>query len=225
MIVLSHRDPPPEAGSDPYAAALRAVGGKPILLGRVTPEEADAQLEGISGVCFCGGGDIHADYSGRPLSPLASGVDRSRDEHELALFRAARARGLPILGICRGCQLINVASGGTLYQDIEHEAPFATLPHRHGRSLPAAMHEVRLAPNSRLATLAGSETVVTNSHHHQAVERPGDGLRVVGWARDGIVEAVLGDRGRVLGVQWHAELMEARDWWPFAHLVRACMES
>jgi len=207
-----------------YIESLERLGAEVVALDRVSSDDAPGRLVGLHGVCFSGGGDVHADYYGLPLSELTQGIDRPRDEYEIALARAAREKGLPVLGICRGCQLLNVAFGGTLYQDVETEAPFATRRHKYVADDANRFHAIRVAPNSVLYELAGGGKAIVNSHHHQAVWRPGEGLAVVAWAEDGVVEALVGDSARTLAVQWHPERMDSPDQWPIAHFVRVCTE-
>jgi len=207
-----------------YVESLESLGADVVALSCADADEAPAHLDGLAGVCFSGGGDVHPDYYGLELSSLSQGIDRARDEYEIALAGACRKKGLPLLGICRGCQLLNVAFGGTLYQDIDAEAPFETHRHKHSADDPERFHVIRVAPNSVLFELAGAGEATVNSHHHQAVRRPGEGLAVVAWAEDGVVEALVGDGGRTLAVQWHPERMEPPDRWPIAHFVRMCAE-
>jgi putative glutamine amidotransferase len=160
-----------------------------------------ALLERLDGLCLSGGPDLDPAAYGAPERHAQLGpTEPSLDAFELNLARLALDRGLPILAICRGAQALNVACGGTLHQHIPG----------HRQTIPAgeASHEVSLAARSRLAPLLGAQTVGVNSFHHQAVDRVGAGLRVVGRADDGTVEAIEG-AGFVVGVQWHAETMAA----------------
>lgn len=168
-------------------------------------DEAAARrlLEGVDGMVLSGGGDVEPGlYGGDSTGSLA--VRPERDRFELALLRLARSRGLPILGICRGAQLVNVEAGGTL-RTIRQDSELLRI---HGRY---RWHPVALEPDSRLARLLGTdrlERVV--SYHGQAVDRPGEGLAIVGRAADGVVEAIEpaapGEGPWLVGVQWHPEL-------------------
>jgi putative glutamine amidotransferase len=203
-----------------YASCIEVAGGEPVLLSPQPSEGIAAALDGLAGLCFSGGGDVDPTLYGAEHKGLSADISRARDDFEIALVAAARARRVPVLGICRGCQLLNVAFGGTLYQDIAQDAPFPTRQHKHTPDDPDRFHPIRLAPSSFLADLAGGERTIVNSHHHQAVRAPGEGLGVVAWSEDGIVEGLLGDEGRTLAVQWHPERLEVPDQWPIAWLVQ-----
>jgi putative glutamine amidotransferase len=197
-----------------YARPLEAAGALPVQLPFV--RDVDAVLEAADGVVLGFGSDIEpARYGGQP-HPKMTPHSSYRDEFELQLVRGALARGLPVLGICRGMQLICVARGGTLVGD--------AAPHpggdwdRWGLVMRAVVeeadapvhpgHPLRVAAGSRLAAALGSEEAWVNSYHHQAIDRLGDGVVAVAWADDGVVEAVeLDGDAWVLGVQW--ELQEA----------------
>ncbi len=202
-----------------YASSFAHHGADPVMLARVPASEIGRQLAGLDGLCLSGGGDMHSDYYGLPLSPLAAGVDRARDEYELELVGAARDRGLPVLGICRGCQVVNVAFGGTLCQDLTHERNGDVRGHAHHRFDPSRFHGLRVEGADGLRIPEGSRV---NSHHHQAVERPGDGLEVLGWSPDEVIELLATPDRRTLLVQWHPERMEPEEQWPIEHLIGLC---
>jgi putative glutamine amidotransferase len=149
-----------------------------------------------------GGGDVDPAVYGEKTSSLCGGVDRERDRAELALVRAGLEASLPVLGICRGLQLLNVALGGSLQQHIlgVTDIPHLTFSPRHHLA-----HQVRLEPGSQLAAVMGGDCVEVNSIHHQAIERLAPVLRPVGYAPDGLIEAVEWPGRPVLGVQWHPE--------------------
>ncbi|HIE39457.1 MAG TPA: gamma-glutamyl-gamma-aminobutyrate hydrolase family protein [Anaerolineales bacterium] len=192
-----------------YVGAVRKAGGIPLLLPPAFAEEgAEVLLARLDGLLLSGGGDLAAEWYGGEESPLLERVDRERDRAELALARTALRIGKPVLAICRGIQVLNVAMGGTLYADIPTQVPGA-LPHRPAQGQPpkASAHLVHLTPGSRLAGILGLERMMVNSFHHQAVERVGEGLAVVARAPDGIVEGVeRPDHPFCLGVQWHPEM-------------------
>ncbi len=181
-----------------YVQGVVAAGGIPVVLPVLGPELVDATLEGVDGLLVSGGGDIDPLRYGRLAGPRTDGVDSGRDAFELPLVRAALASGLPILGVGRGLQVVNVALGGTLVQHVAGHGPNAEGP---------VAHEVRIGPGSLLAAVVGSTTLSVESAHHQALDLAGAGLQVVARATDGPIEAVegLGDL-RVLGVQWQPEL-------------------
>jgi len=184
-----------------YLDGVVGGGGVPVLLPVLPPSCAPDTVRAIDGLVLSGGADVHPGHYGqRPLPGTVSTPDR--DDSELALLRAALANQVPVLAICRGMQLLNVACGGTLHQHVPDEVD--SDEHRPGPT-EFGNTMVRIAPGSRLAGIIGGEVKV-HCHHHQAVRRFGDGLAPVGWAADGTVEAVERDgHGFVLGVQWHPE--------------------
>lgn len=193
-----------------YVEAVSLAGGAAVII----PPYLDIDLlrgvfDGIDGLILSGGGDIHPSRFGEVACRLLWRVDERRDDTELALARWALTENLPILGICRGVQTLNVAAGGTLIQDIPTEQPNA-LPHSSvaGRPQPTIAHVVDVDLNSRLASLIGGGEVGVNSSHHQALKTVGELLRIVARARDGIVEGVeASDHPFCVGVQWHPEVM------------------
>ncbi len=193
-----------------YPAALERAGAVPVIVPPMRPERIDALLAGLSGLVLTGGPDLHPRAYGAAPHPALGPTVEEIDVFELALIRAADRRRLPVLAICRGMQALNVARGGTLVQDLPSELS-GEVAHRQTEPGWVATHPVRLAPGSRLAGLLGAAEAQVNSFHHQAVRDLGAGLHAVGWAPDGVVEAVEGDGDRfVVGVQWHAEsLVEA----------------
>lgn len=201
-----------------YLPALRRGGwGGEICL--VAPGDPLPPLEMVKGLVLCGGMDIHPRlWDGtEPLHPAAE-VDEARDAFEVPLVRQAWGLGLPILGICRGEQILNAALGGTLIQDIPTHFGCEPERHRHGSSeTPELHHALQLDPSSRLAQLMDCTDPRVNSRHHQAVRRLAPGLRAVGWHRDTVhpesgplIEAVEAeDASRwAFGVQWHPENLE-----------------
>ena len=192
-----------------YAEAVTRAGGLPLLLPILEPELAEACLEGADGLLLSGGGDADPVHFGQEPHPHLGIVDERRDAFEFALYRAARRRALPVLGVCRGLQMINIAEGGTLHQHLG--ALPDTLQHDQRSGDGGLLHGLRLEPGSLLAARWGCERVRVNSYHHQAADRVGSGLRAVAWSADGVIEALEGaEGGFVLGVQWHPELSFAR---------------
>jgi putative glutamine amidotransferase len=193
--------------NDSYIQAVERAGGVPILLPVVNHEECMlAQIESCSGLLFPGGQDIHPKYYASEAHLCLGDVNSRVDEYQLKLIRSALESGKPILGICRGAQLLNVACGGTLLQDLS-EAPNGCLKHfQNGRQY-EVMHQVKTITGSLLENLLGGEFWV-NSSHHQAIREVGSGLTVIAMASDGVIEALqMNDRDFVLGVQWHPEMM------------------
>ncbi len=184
-----------------YLRAIDRAGGMPVVLPPVGLDAMDDLISRLDGICLSGGPDLDPEAYGAPERHAELGPTEPRlDAFELAVARAADARGLPILGVCRGAQALNVARGGTLHQHIDG--------HRQTEGGSTPTHDITVQPRTRLAGLLRRRELGVNSFHHQAVDVPGDGLRVVAHATDGTVEAIE-DRSRrfVVGVQWHAEAM------------------
>jgi putative glutamine amidotransferase len=194
-----------------YVRALLAAGGVPLILSPLMGASlAGSALDGCDGLLLTGGEDVHPSWYGADPSPLLTPPSRERDLFELALFAVARQRELPILGICRGIQLINVALGGTLFQDLPSERP-GTVDHSPLGARDVRSHPVRLQPGSRAAGALGATTVTVNSVHHQAIKDLAPGLVASGWTPDGLIEAAESGPGVswMLAVQWHPEEMHA----------------
>ncbi|HTY08979.1 MAG TPA: gamma-glutamyl-gamma-aminobutyrate hydrolase family protein, partial [Candidatus Edwardsbacteria bacterium] len=152
-----------------------------------------------------GGGDVEARHLGKENHPRAKFFNPLRDEFELAIIPRAVARRMPVLGICRGEQLLNLALGGTMYQDIGDEQG-SRFEHQREDKPDDTVHAVSIAPESCLAAILGTTQAAVNSAHHQAVRDVAPGLRAAAWAPDGVIEAVEScDRGFLMGVQWHPE--------------------
>jgi putative glutamine amidotransferase len=188
-----------------YTGAIQRAGGIPVVLPPVAPADVPALLGRLQGVCLSGGPDMHPDaYAARADSELGP-TEPELDAFELELARCADAAGLPVLGICRGCQVLNVARGGTLHQHV----PAVTdglVHHRQTEPGRVTTHTVTVAPDSRLTAIVGARELEVNSFHHQAADRIGRHLRPVAWSPDGVVEAIEDpDALLYLGVQWHAE--------------------
>jgi putative glutamine amidotransferase len=194
-----HGDPPhPEmALGMTYLKAIEAAGGMPVVLPPIG--DAEALLDRLDGICLSGGPDLDPDAYGAPDRHLELGpTEPDLDAFELALARAADARGTPLLGICRGAQALNVARGGTLHQHVPG--------HRQTEPATATTHTVHVDDGSTLAALVGVRPLRVNSFHHQAIDAIGADLRAVARAADGTIEAVESTGPRfVVGVQWHAE--------------------
>ena len=189
-----------------YFAALAAAGAAPVVMPPLEPELAPAYVAGLAGLCLSGGPDVDpAQYGAEPhpkLGPTQPDIDR----FELAVVREAERLGMPVLAICRGAQVLNVAHGGDLYQDLPSEVGTEVHHRRDRPEDPAVWHEVVVEPDSLLARVLGRERVEVNAYHHQAVRRLGDGLRAVAHAPDGVIEAIeLPAAEFELGVQWHPE--------------------
>lgn len=189
-----------------------------------------ALYDRMDGLLLSGGVDVHPRLYGEEVHARCGAISEVRDDVELALIRWARADRKPVLAICRGIQTLNVALGGSLYQDIEAMVPRAVRHDCHsGNGRNHVAHDVVVSPGSRLAHLVGTDLLPVNSFHHQAIKDLALGLTVTAWAPDGIIEAVE-EEGRpfVLGVQWHPEELAAEDGRAqrlFDALVEACETS
>ena len=189
-----------------YFHAVERAGGAPVLL---APGLDDALRKRMDGLLLSGGGDVDPARYGEPRHPKTGDVSEARDELEIELVRRAVSSGLPVLAICRGVQVLNVALGGSLIQDIPSETG-SRIIHSQPEPRDAATHRVGLIEEtSRLGGITGATELVVNSFHHQAIKRPGHGLRAVARAEDGIIECVEPTEGDafLLGVQWHPEEM------------------
>src|SRR5829696_474132 len=189
-----------------YARAIHGAGGMMAMLppDRVAEEEPDELLGRIDALVLGGGADIDPETQGVEAHPETIGSNPDRDRFEIALARAALERGTPLLGVCRGMQVLNVACGGTLDQHIPDR-----LGHEIHRPVPGSWveHDVRIEPGSLAASATGTERLTVKSHHHQGVDRVGESLAASAWAiDDDTVEAIeSGDGSFALGVLWHPE--------------------
>lgn len=194
-------DAPVDIYLSEYAESVVRAGGLPVHI----PLVADAALvmDRMDGLLIAGGEDVDPRRYGQSPGPWTTVVDPLRDQYEIDLIAAAIARDVPVLGICRGQQILNVARGGTLVQHLE----FGEGESHGSYAYPRAhrVHDVEFTPDSTLARVYGS-TVRVNSFHHQAVDRPGEGVVVAGRASDGVIEAIEVEGARALGVQWHPEV-------------------
>jgi putative glutamine amidotransferase len=210
VAVLIGRDPPLRYSVHRgYADAVWEVGATPVLLVPPSvPGAVDRLLSATlacDAVCITGGGDVDPGRYGEPPADGLMDVDGSRDEAEVEIVRAARRAGKPVLGICRGIQLIAVALGGALHQDLPG-AGFSGHWEEERQFEP--VHRIAADPTTLASAALGGADIV-NSIHHQAVRDPGPDLRATAWSDDGLIEAVEADG--VLGVQWHPERLVATD--------------
>ena len=188
-----------------YSDAIAQAGGLPVMVANLDPELASDYLELADGLLLSGGGDLDPELWGAPPHPQLGEVDPQRDAFELELYRQAKATRVPVLGICRGLQVINVAEGGTLHQHLPELEE--TIQHEQADTGGTPLHTVALESNSLLSSLQGTTRVKVNSYHHQAVHELGRDLRVVARSADGVVEAVEGSGEMfVMGLQWHPEM-------------------
>lgn len=199
-----------------YLDALVRAGAAPVLLPLLAdqPQVLRSLYERLDGVLLPGGVDIEPSHFGEARHALLRRTDPPRDVVELQLARWALEDGKPILGLCRGLQILNIAAGGTLFQDVQAQRYGSQKhdfePPEHTRDYLA--HEVEVVAGSRLHALVGAPSAPVNSMHHQGIQRLGEGLAATAHAPDGLIEAIEGaGRGFALGVQWHPESLEPSD--------------
>lgn len=192
-----------------YARAIARAGGIPVVMAPLDEEAVPCLLSRLAGICLSGGPDLdpsgYAEEPHRLIGPTHPELDR----FEMALVREADRIDMPVLGICRGAQALNVARGGTLVQHLPELD--GAIEHRQGQPGEQVTHDVLVARDSRLAVSLGGTHIQVNSFHHQAVRRLGQGLRAVGYSADGFIEAIEAPgRSFLVGVQWHAETLVDR---------------
>lgn len=200
-----------------YLTAIETAEGVPLILPVVADTDIiEQQLELVDAIVLPGGYDVSPCYYKEEPSCLLEEIHPERDAYEFAVIKIAEKLQKPLLGICRGLQILNVAYGGSLYQDISH-APGASVKHRQMAKRYDPTHSVDIAKNTLLHEIFGTTTIMTNSFHHQAIKQLAPGFIVNAQAKDGIIEGIEkpGDRF-VLALQWHPEMMAAKD---------ACMQS
>lgn len=194
-----------------YHRAIAAADAVPIIVPPLAGDALDDWLDRVSvdALLLSGGADVDpALFGEEPVAGLGR-VSRQRDDYEIALFRAAERRRIPVLGICRGLQVINVARGGTLWQDMASQLGEQFACHDQTQPTEIGTHEVLVEPGSKVAALLESTQLNTNTHHHQAVKSVGDGLTVSAVAADGTVEALEDPSANIVAVQFHPERMPA----------------
>jgi putative glutamine amidotransferase len=196
----------------PYSQPVLRAGGIPFGLVPVPEEQAGAVLDRVDGLILTGGGDLSPIwYNGSQVESLYD-ILEERDRFEIALAREASQRAFPTLAICRGMQVVNVALGGTLIEDLPHATPDGSV-HSAPRAAYRGHQQVTLDPDSRVARVIGTDRPQVNSIHHQAVRSPGPGLRVVGWSEDGVAEVLEAEDQAwpLTAVQWHPEYLAETD--------------
>ena len=194
-----------------YVDALRRAGARPVIVPAPDPEGVADLLAPFDAVVLAGGGDVEPSRYGGLAHPSVYGVDTDRDELEVALAVETVGAGVPTLAVCRGLQVANVAFGGTLHAHLPEVD--GTLGHGSPVGGTSATHDVKVAGGSRLADVCGDVVRDCVSHHHQGVDRVGDGLAPVAWSADGLVEALEPESPTSfwLAVQWHPEMSAADD--------------
>jgi putative glutamine amidotransferase len=210
-----------------YVRSVIRTGGIPLVLPPLMGDaHAEAVVDVLDGLVLSGGEDVDPRHYGEvPHPTVRDNVDPLRDAQELALFREAWKQGKPVLAICRGIQLVNVALGGSLWQDLPSDRPDG-LRHNQPDGRTARTHPVELTPGSRLADAVGATRFEVNSFHHQAIRNLAPGLRVTARAPDGEIEGVETAEGApwLLGVQWHPEEFHHHDGAPDHGLFHALVE-
>jgi putative glutamine amidotransferase len=214
--------------NEAYAKAIQASGGELKMLESL--EEIDGAINQADGILLPGGNDVNPLLYGEERRSETQPPHNERDRFEMYLLEKAMERKLPVLGICRGLQLINVKLGGTLYQDVQKEMPGSLEHDCHGedtKPLPrsALVHSVTLDENSKLHEVIGEKTVEVNSLHHQGIKDLGKGLIATGHSPDGLVEAIeMPDYPYLTGVQWHPEELQGSSMWKkfLGHFIQVC---
>ena len=213
---------------DSYVQAIEAAGGIPVVLPITDKSGVRALIPHLNGILFSGGIDVAPWLYGEEPLPGIGSWDIARDEWEIELCNRAWSAKLPMLGICRGCQLMNVARGGTLIQDIQHTVPKALL---HSSSVPhdEFCHHIEIDKKSVLFTLFSTEKLLVNSFHHQAIAEPAEDFKVTARSQDGIIEGLEAKDGRfAMALQFHPEGLFARYpsfLAPFTAFVKAASEN
>lgn len=193
-----------------YIKAIEAAGGIPFVMPPLEDPSIEPMLETLDGLCLSGGPDLDPRTYGQRHHPELGPTEPEIDRFELSLLGAAWKRQVPVLGLCRGAQAINVARGGTLFQHLP-ELANVTLEHRQNSPAWITCHTVSIEPGSLLGRIMGRDEVEVNTLHHQAPDRIGEGLRVVARSPDGVAEGLEApDLDFMLGVQWHAETLTER---------------
>lgn len=206
-----------------YVKSVTEAGGIPILLPHSSLEDVSVYLDLLDGLIITGGGDVDPSFYGEENSGLSKGIRVIADEFELALIQQAAKRNLPILGICRGFQISQVAFGGKMMQDIHDAYPL----HPRPKNAPEVTesHEVLLEEDSVLHEIYGTNRLTVNSLHHQSVMTVGEGFKIIGRSPDGIVEAVQSDtQWFAFGTQWHPEKLESEGQKVFDYFVNKIKE-
>lgn len=216
-----------EAGMT-YVVSVRKAGGIPFVIPLTTSgKEIDEYLDRIDGLLMIGGEDVSPLLFGQQPSKSLGEVVPDRDIYDLALIRKAVKRGIPVLGICRGIQCLNIAMGGDLIQDIPSEVQDA-IQHRQNAPRSYGSHTITITKGSLMANLLGVDEIAVNSFHHQACGKVAPGYKVTARASDGVIEAIESADGKSFGVQFHPEgfvYSGKKEFLPiFQHLVKLAGE-
>jgi putative glutamine amidotransferase len=192
-----------------YLSMIRDAGGMPVVLPICTEvDEMEALLDGIDGLLLTGGDDVEPARYGEETLPCCGEITYERDAFEIEMIPRAVNRDIPVFGICRGIQVLNVALGGSLYQDLPTQVAPGASAHEQPEPYDAPTHSIRLAEGLPLAALWRTDSMMVNSMHHQGIKRLADCLEPMAWAPEGFIEAVnMPGRRYVRAVQWHPEYM------------------
>ncbi|OEH84936.1 hypothetical protein BHU72_07020 [Desulfuribacillus stibiiarsenatis] len=194
-----------------YSEAVIKAGGIPVLLPLTFQDLCDEWLDSVDGLLLSGGEDVDPNRFGQHPIPKQGKITPDRDVLELSIIPKAIEKKIPIFAICRGIQVLNIACGGTLYQDINSQIP-GTIKHSQNAPRWFGTHYIDIADNSKLHKIVQTSSMKVNSYHHQSIHTLGDGLEIVAHSSDGVIEAVEGTENLyILGVQWHPEGMWERD--------------
>lgn len=213
-----------------YSIAVAGEQGVPVILAKVEDEALiKKQIDNIDGLLLSGGDDIEPSFFGESPHQKMGDIEPGRDLYELKLIEYALEAGKPILGICRGAQILNVQQGGTLYQDIYSQHGDSTMKHSQGAAKDYLSHKVTVTEGTKLYEILGETEIRTNSFHHQANKHPAESLQISAKAEDGIIEAVeSAEHDFVIGVQWHPEgtyLVDESSKKIFRAFIKAAAES
>ena len=234
-ITTRTRDVPSSAGASPthtlnraYTLAVERAGGVPILLSSQDPSGAPTILDRVDGLILSGGGDVDpVTYGGDSTEETLYGIESERDAFEFALVREARDRKLPVLAICRGMQVVNVALGGSLHEDIQSHIDGSHDHFLSGEDVYRTPIKVTIDDDCRLGKLLSASEVAVNSIHHQSVKELAPGLTAVGWGDDGVVEAIeyQDPTWDFQGVQWHPEFLSEKGDLPSLAIFEAFIQT
>lgn len=193
--------------NEDYVDSVVQNGGVPLIIPFTEDDEViAAQLDQVQGLILSGGHDVDPHlYGEEPLQKLGK-TWPERDHFDMLLLKLAEEKKIPVLGVCRGFQIINVAHGGSLYQDLSYREE-STLKHSQDHTSDLPTHKMSLQADSKLAEILGQTEFMVNSFHHQVVHTPAADLKAVGQASDGVIEALENKDGNVIGVQWHPEML------------------
>ena len=202
--IVEHANLPINYTPKGYTNAVHAAGGLPLIIPLVNEDNITEIVARFDGLVFAGGQDVSPIFYGQEPHPKLGSLNYQRDLVEIALIKAAFAKGLPILGICRGLQVINVALGGSLYQDLSEYPNWSVKHQQFGTAWAMPTHSIKVEPANPLHDIFG-DTGLVNSLHHQAIKDLAPGLQALATSADGLVEAVTNKQQNLLAVQWHPE--------------------